>query len=60
MKGELIINGEVYNGQMAGIPILTDVQINNIINYINQAWGNDYGQSNVKKVSQQLETCEEE
>lgn len=59
MQGEIIVNGTSYNGQMVGIPILTDVQINNIINYINHSWGNDYGQSNVKQVARQLEQCEE-
>ncbi len=57
IEGEMIVNGESYNSQMVGIPILTDVQINNIINYINQAWGNNYGLSNVKMVKEQLENC---
>lgn len=57
IKGPITVNGTVYTTEMAGIPKLNDIQINNIINYINNAWGNDYGDSNVKKVNDALEQC---
>lgn len=58
IKGAITVNGKVYDTEMVGIKTLNDVQINNIINYINNAWGNDYGDSNVKKVKAALETCQ--
>ena len=57
IKGPIIVNGKTYQTEMAGIPSLNDIQINNIINYINNAWGNNYGDSNVKKVNEYLENC---
>ena len=58
MEGPVVVNGQTYETIMAGIPSLTDVQINNIINYINHAWGNDAGISNVRTVKEQLEKCQ--
>ena len=43
MQGPMEVNGVVYDGQMPANPELSDFQIVNIVNYINQAWGNDYG-----------------
>ncbi len=57
IKGEIIVNGKTYNTEMAGIQGLTDVQINNIINYINHAWGNQVEQSNIKDVRRYLDAC---
>ena len=43
MEGPLIVNGVTYNQPMPGNTELSEFQIVNIVNYINQAWGNDYG-----------------
>lgn len=43
MSGEMTVNGKVYNHEMPENKELSDFQIVNIVNYINQAWGNDYG-----------------
>lgn len=43
MAGEMVVNGKVYNHEMPGNKELSEFQIVNIVNYINQAWGNDYG-----------------
>lgn len=42
MQGPMEVNGKVYNYPMPGNIELTEFQIVNIVNYINQAWGNDY------------------
>lgn len=60
IKGPILVNGKTYNTEMVGIKSLNDVQINNIINFINHAWGNDYGDSNVKVVEERLESCSPE
>ena len=57
LKGSISVNGRIYETEMAGIPSLNEVQINNIINYINNAWGNNFGISNVEDVSARLEDC---
>ena len=57
IEGEIIVNDTTYNTEMAGIPELSDVQINNIINYINFAWNNGLEASNIKDVKRYLEQC---
>ncbi len=54
----IVVNGKQYGEQpMAGIKELSDFQIINIMNYINQAWGNDYGFVKLADVRDQLSTC---
>jgi mono/diheme cytochrome c family protein len=57
MEGEVVVNGKIYNQPMAGIPYVTDTEIANIINYINNAWGNDYGMVDFKKLRVKLKEC---
>jgi mono/diheme cytochrome c family protein len=57
MAGEVIVNDTTYNQAMPGEPKLSDFEITNIINYINQAWGNDYGYVKFKDVKKALDTC---
>ena len=59
MEGEIMVNGRTYNQAMEGIPQLTDFEITNIINYINHAWGNDYGVVKLADVRSRLENCQE-
>ncbi|MEL6655097.1 MAG: cytochrome c [Bacteroidota bacterium] len=55
--GEIIVNGVTYDEPMPGVAELSDFQIANIINYINHAWGNDYGFVKVEDIRQELENC---
>lgn len=57
IEGEIVVNGVKYNNPMAGFPELTYYEVSNIINYINQAWENDYGFSNPKAIRAALEAC---
>ena len=43
MEGPMIVNGQTYNEVMPANIELSEFQIVNLVNYINQAWGNDYG-----------------
>ncbi|MBC6996782.1 cytochrome c [Neolewinella lacunae] len=43
MQGPLVANGITYDEPMPGNEDLTEFQIVNIVNYLHQAWGNDYG-----------------
>jgi mono/diheme cytochrome c family protein len=58
MEGEVVVNGVAYNQPMAGIPELTEFEIANVINYINQAWGNDYGYIKLQTIRDGLEKCD--
>ena len=53
LKGEIVVNGEKYDGVM--LPMgLTDEQIANAMNYISNTWGNEtknfYTAEEVEKV----------
>ena len=55
-KGKVIVNGIEYNQEMPG-KNYTAVQITNITNYINNAWGNQYGVTNLEQSSNALKKC---
>ena len=57
MSGPIEVNGKQYDQPMAGIPQLSEFEIANVINYINQAWGNDYGYTKLEDIRQDLENC---
>jgi mono/diheme cytochrome c family protein len=41
-KGDLKVNGKVYNGEMTGFE-LTDEQVSDVLNYCRNSWGNKGG-----------------
>ncbi len=59
MEGTVVVNDTTYNQPMPGIPEnkISAFEITNIINYINQAWGNDYGYVGYVEVKERLEAC---
>ena len=57
MEGEIVVNGITYNNPMPGAENLTEFQVANIINYMNQAWGNDYGYIQLQDIREALEEC---
>jgi mono/diheme cytochrome c family protein len=59
LQGEILVNGKRYNNPMPGIEELSDFEITNIINYINHAWGNDFGYIQIDQVRTTLENCED-
>jgi mono/diheme cytochrome c family protein len=44
MQGEIVVNGQTYNGIMANQG-LTDEEVRDVTNYILNAWGNKGGRS---------------
>ncbi len=58
IKGEMTVNGTVYNTEMAGIERLTEFEITNIINYIHTSWGNDLPIVEHLQVREWLKPCE--
>jgi len=56
LSGDITVNGTVYHQEMPGQKY-TEFQINNIINYINSAWGNDYPSVIITQTNDRLEKC---
>ncbi|WP_232817842.1 c-type cytochrome [Winogradskyella tangerina] len=42
MKGEMVVNGITYNSLMSPLG-LSDEEVADVMNYINNSWGNKYG-----------------
>lgn len=57
LEGPILVNGQAYNQPMPGNTDLNDVAIANIINYINQAWGNELDYVQIKAVQEALSRC---
>lgn len=57
LEDTIVVNDTSYTQPMAGIDKLSDFEITNIINYINQAWGNDYGYTTFDEVKARLDSC---
>lgn len=43
LRGEIEVNGEEYDNLMPSLG-LSDAEIADVMNYINNAWGNNYGE----------------
>ena len=54
--GEITVNGVIYDQVMLGEKY-TDIQINNMINYINSAWGNDIPPVIITQTKERLLEC---
>lgn len=57
MNEKIVVNGKEYEQQMDG-KNLSEIQIYNIINYVNSSWGNDFELTTSDKVLEQFKTCE--
>ncbi len=53
----LTVNGVKYDLPMEGIKKLNEVEIANIINYINSAWNNQIPEQKLEDISFQLKKC---
>ncbi|KAA3639200.1 MAG: cytochrome c [Bacteroidetes bacterium] len=56
-KDTIRYNDRIYTEPMEAIPNLTEAEITNIINYINHAWGNDFGYVKISDVEDALNDC---
>lgn len=56
IAGEIEVNGIKYDQAMDGIK-LNDIQLYNIINYINSSWGNNIKLTTIDKVEKELKEC---
>lgn len=56
-KGEITVNGRMYNQPMPGIPVLTELEIAEIATYIYNNWGHERGLIEIKEVNGSLQQC---
>ncbi|AFL82678.1 cytochrome c, mono- and diheme variants family [Belliella baltica DSM 15883] len=54
LKGEIIVNGEIYNQPMPANSQLTDMEIAKITTYIYNIWGNEEGIIDANQVGRYL------
>lgn len=57
-KGEITVNGTLFNQEMPGEKY-TDIQINNMINYINTAWENKIPPVSIIETQKRLKACKD-
>ncbi len=57
LNGPLVVNGIEYNQVMAGHEDLTDSQITNLLNFVQQSWGNHNEPYTIREVSTLLAPC---
>ncbi len=58
IKDTIAVNGQLFYQEMTAITQLSDFEIANVINYINHAWGNDFGYTTIDEIQGALEACE--
>jgi mono/diheme cytochrome c family protein len=57
LKDTIMVNGNLYTQEMAAIPVLSDFEIANIMNYIHSSWGNDMPFVTLAQVKEALDSC---
>jgi len=58
-EGPIRVNGVEYDQKMPGQKY-TEIQINNMINYINTAWGNTISPVTISETKQRLAQCNQQ
>lgn len=57
LKDTIVVNGRTYAEEMPGVEALSDIQIVNILNYVNSNWGNQNEPYRLDEVRNSLEKC---
>jgi len=58
LSDSITVNQKVYSQAMPGVKDLNEVQITNVINYINHAWGNELQHVKVDDIQKNLVDCQ--
>ena len=59
LTDSILVNNKIYSQEMPGVKDLNDVQITNIINYVNHAWGNQLNHVKVEDLRKKLRDCKD-
>lgn len=57
LKDTIVVNGKTYTEQMAGVGNLSEIHITNLLNYVNNSWGNRQEPYRLDEVRALLEKC---
>lgn len=57
--GGLTVNGYTYNEPMPGFSNLNEIELSNLINYMNTSWGNNLPETSPDEVKEILGRCPE-
>lgn len=57
LSDSILVNQKAYNQAMPPVKALNEVQITNVINYVNHAWGNDLQHVKVEDIQKTLKKC---
>ena len=57
LSDPIVVNGKLYKTPMAGIEDLNEIEINNLVNFINMKWGNKKTYNSLKDVKIKLDSC---
>ena len=57
LSDTIYVNRKLYNTSMAGIKDLSDNEIANVINYINNAWYPNIEETTIQEIKDQLKAC---
>ena len=57
LKDTIVVNGKNYAEEMPGVATLSDIAITNILNYINNSWGNNHEPYRLDEIQQLLDKC---
>ena len=60
MKGDISVNGKKFNRPMPANPKLMDLEVAEIITYVNMKWNKDSVYTTTAFVNKSLQTCEAE
>jgi Cytochrome C oxidase, cbb3-type, subunit III len=60
LKDTIVVNGKTYVEQMPGVETLSEIHIANILNYVNNAWGNRQEPYRLDEVRDLLEKCSQQ
>ena len=53
----IVVRGTVYAEAMPGVPVLSAIQITNILNFVNHSWGNQLPPFRLDEVQRLLSEC---
>lgn len=56
-KGDMVVNGNLFNQPMPGVPSLTELEIAEIATYIYNSWSHEKGLIEIKQVNKALQPC---
>ncbi len=58
LAGKIVVDGKSYNRPMPANPRLTDIEIAEIVTYVNNSWGGETTYTRTDSVTTMLKRCE--